>query len=200
MRGVRALNGGNAMLKNGLSILAAIGLSLSGSPAWASAVVSAPSSAYAVVPTSEGRIVTLQGEIQPGDLKLFLDVVNSAKPDIIVLDSPGGRVDVALFIAVEISRRGLNTFVSGDRSCTSACTLMFLSGKTKYSLAGASMGLHSAAYLDGTPSEIGTFAMAQYLKAIGTPANLVERMETTAPGEMFYLTEADKKALNIVVL
>lgn len=148
------------------------------------------------VPTSSNP-VAIVGEVENGDYLQFLAIVKSTKLDLVVLDSPGGLVDEALLIGAEIRRRGLNTFIYADRSCASACALMFLSGRTKYARYGASLGLHSSAYLDGTPSIEGTAAMGSYLASIGTPASIIEKMSNTAPMNMHWLTDQEKRELSL---
>jgi hypothetical protein len=76
----------------------------------------APSHFYNSIPTNAAKVVFLRSEIREGDYQLFVEVVNSAKPDVIVLDSPGGLIEEAILIADEIRVRGLNTFIYGNRA------------------------------------------------------------------------------------
>jgi hypothetical protein len=153
-----------------------------------------------LVPTERERVVALGGPIERGELRIFLEVVNSAQPDIIILDSPGGNLGEALDIAKEIQERGLNTFIYGKGHCASACALLFLAGSTKYARPGAMIGLHSGSLFDGTPDQQATMLMALFFIRIGAPAHIVDRIFDTPPSEMYWLTEADKEALGIETL
>jgi hypothetical protein len=86
------------MQKQMISAIAAV--LCSASLAWAS---SAPSDSanYPSIPTKAAKIVFVRSAIQVGEGRIFLEVVNAARPDIIGVDSPGGRIDEALRIARE---------------------------------------------------------------------------------------------------
>lgn len=49
--------------------------------------------------------------------------------EVVQLESLGGRLDIALEIAQEIKRRGINTYASIE--CHSACTFIFMAGKKR---------------------------------------------------------------------
>lgn len=182
-----------------LSIAAGLLAILAATESRAGATPGFPSD-YPSVPTGGKKIVFIDGQISPGDFRIFLEVVNSVQPDIVVLDSPGGVLDEGLLIAAEIRRRGLNTFIYGNRMCASACAMMFLSGATKYAKLGASIGLHSSSYIDGSLSAEGTAEMARYLVEIGTPMSLISRMASTAPYDMHWLTDSEMRAMDVRVI
>jgi hypothetical protein len=75
------------------AILCSAGVATAGGP------VPVPSWAYSFVPTHKEKVLLGTGNIETGDFRLFVEVANSAQSDIIVLDSPGGRIDEALRIA-----------------------------------------------------------------------------------------------------
>ena len=149
------------------------------------------------IPTERSAYVSLGGPIHRGHHKLFVEVVESVKPDIIVLDSPGGSIGEALLIGTEIRQRGLNVFVYGNRECGSACALLFLSGIKKYAKPGALIGLHSGMEPDGTPSVEGTNAMEDYLNWLGADPRLILAMKSTPPSEMFWLSEKAKREIDV---
>lgn len=183
-------------------ILAAIAAVLCfASVAWAGGPGPVPSWSVPLIPTKAEKVLFYGGIIHPGDHRLFVEVMNSAQPDIVVLDSPGGLVEEALPIAEEIRRRGLNTFIYGNRSCASACALLFLAGQTKYAIRGAEIGLHSARYANGELSLEGTGMMADFLAQIpNMPASVIPALWSTPPDDMFWLTDAQKDAIGVVTL
>jgi hypothetical protein len=168
--------------------------------AWAGSAPS-NSSDYPSIPTRADKVAFVWGPLGPGAYRLFLNVLDSAAPDIVALNSPGGRIDQALYMARGIQHRGLNTFIYGNRFCSSACALMFLAGQTKYAKRGAAIGLHSAATMDGALNPRGTAAMAEFLASVpNMPASVIEAMERTPPEQMYWLTAAEMAALGIVTL
>ena len=146
---------------------------------------------------SEPAILVLSGVIGPGAHRDFRRVVARTKPDLVVLDGPGGVLGEAILIADEIRARRINTAVSANRSCASACAVVFLSGWTKYLGQGAAVGLHMARYADGRRSPMGTSIMAGYLRQLGVPKRILTRMARTAPDDISWLSRADHKALKI---
>jgi hypothetical protein len=65
---------------------------------------------------------------------------------------------------------------------------------------GAQIGIHSAYAADGTPAPAGTAAMGRFLLSVGAPREIVQAMWSTAPDQMHWLTEDEKKVLGIVTL
>ena len=47
------------------------------------------------------------------------------------------------------------------------------------------------------PSPEGTAMMREYLALVGAPEELLDRMSSTGPAEIYWLTEGDKRALGI---
>jgi hypothetical protein len=128
-----------------------------------------------------------------------LEVVNAARPDIIGVDSPGGRIDEALRIAREIRTRGLNTFIYGNRYCASACALLFLAAKTKYICqvprsASTPLMLLKANH---RPPALRRWAVpsVRWCSPRNRPSHVEHR-----PDQMHWLTEDEMNALGIVTL
>ncbi len=106
----------------------------------------------AAMPTAEGdvfslalaadaRSVALSGVIDFGATQA-LEAMLEAAPEarILRLDSAGGRVAEARGIARLVHRRALATSAVGE--CSSACTLVLLSGERRYLEPGARLGFH----------------------------------------------------------
>jgi membrane-bound ClpP family serine protease len=143
------------------------------------------------------RVLSVSGVIGPGAHQQFRAALLRGSPGLVVLDGPGGILGEALLIAEEVRRRRLNTLVAANRSCASACAVVFLSGRSKFLEAGANVGLHSASYADGRADPEATELMAAYLRQVGVPAGTLRRMAQTAPNRIRWLTRAEQQAIGI---
>jgi hypothetical protein len=96
--------------------------------------------------TVTGRELHIDGHLTINLAKAFTALINK-HTDVtqISITSPGGRLDTALQIASIISERKLNTVVVGK--CSSACTIIFLSGKTRMLDVNSTLGFHSPSVL-----------------------------------------------------
>lgn len=148
----------------------------------------------------EATVLMVSGVIGPGSYDQFRSAIERSKPQLVVLEGPGGILGEALLIGEEVRRRQLNTMVGPNRSCASACAVVFLSGHTKYLASGAAVGLHSASFADGRADPEATELMAAYLRAVGVPSTTLERMALTAPDKIRWLTRPEQEALNIKVV
>lgn len=154
-------------------------------------------SGRAAAADDEQVVLVLTGVIQPGAYRQFRAAITRRSPALVVLDSPGGVLGEALLIGGEVRRRGINTLVGPNRSCASACAVVFLSGRTKFMGKGASVGLHSASRLDGRADAEATQVMASYLSGVGVPGSILKRMASTKPTEIRWLTRSEQKTLRI---
>lgn len=146
---------------------------------------------------NEPTALLVSGVIGPGSYDEFRAALMNASPDLVVLEGPGGVLGEALLIGEEVRRRQLDTLVGPNRSCASACAVVFLSGRVKYLATGASVGLHSASFADGRADPEATKLMADYLRALGVPNSTLHRMARTAPSDIRWLTKAEQQALGI---
>ena len=96
--------------------------------------------------TVTGREIYINGHLTINLAEAFAALINK-HPDVnqISITSPGGRLDTALQIASIISERKLNTVVVGE--CSSACTIIFLSGKIRMFDINSTLGFHSPSVL-----------------------------------------------------
>ncbi len=142
-------------------------------------------------------VLLVSGVIGPGAHQQFRAALSRGIPELVVLDGPGGILGEALLIAEEVRRRRLNTLVADNRSCASACAIVFLSGRTKYLGSGAAVGLHSASFADGRADPKATEIMAAYLRQVGVPSSTLRNMARTAPSDIRWLTRAEQRAVGI---
>jgi membrane-bound ClpP family serine protease len=148
---------------------------------------------------SQPTALLVSGVIGPGSYDEFRAAVSRARPEIVVIEGPGGVLGEAILIGEEIRRRHLDTLVAAHHSCASACAVVFLSGRTRYLGAGANVGLHSASYADGRADPEATQVMAAYLREVGVPTSTLRRMAQTAPSDIRWLTNAEQRAIGIQI-
>jgi hypothetical protein len=141
--------------------------------------------------------LVMTGMIGPGAYKKFRRTLDRSRPDIVILDGPGGVLGEAILIAEEVRRRGLKTAIAANGRCASACAIVFLAGRTKQMGEGAAVGLHSASFEDGRADPLATGIMAGYLSQLGVPASTLHRMASTAPSDIRWLTRSEQRALRI---
>jgi membrane-bound ClpP family serine protease len=161
------------------------------------AIYKIPRANRQATPRTDDSVLMVSGIIGPGAHRQFQAALWRANPRLVVLDGPGGVLGEAILIAEEVRRRGLSTVVTDNRSCASACAIVFLSGRTKYMGSGANVGLHSASYADGRADPEATQLMAAYLSQLGVPDGTLRRMARTAPSDIRWLTQAEQRAIGI---
>ena len=96
---------------------------------------SLPCHADAITLTQKGDSATLTGVIEPGayvTLREFLAEPRKIPLRVLYLNSPGGKVDDATFMARDIRKAGLITAVDGNTPCRSACTMLFAAGVRRH--------------------------------------------------------------------
>jgi hypothetical protein len=117
-----------------------------------------------------------------------------------VLDHPRGRLDEALLIAAEIRRHRLNTFLLPGRSCVSACSIMFLAGKIRYSGPGSEFALHPGVAVNLSEGHLSPISIAAILDWVATPESVQARIASSAPDWLYWFGVEDKSQLGIVAI
>ncbi len=96
---------------------------------------------YQLEPDASGEILRFEGEITFGLIaRLRQELAMHDALRVIELTSPGGNVYEARGAAQLIAASELDTTVVGD--CSSACTLLFMGGRSRRLSAGARLGFH----------------------------------------------------------
>jgi hypothetical protein len=99
------------------------------------------------------RALAIKGEIGAAAASWFRDRLDAAKlapGDIILLSSPGGRLDQAMIMGDVIRARGLTTMVGTigangrvrSSYCASACVFAYAGGKIREAFPGSALGVH----------------------------------------------------------
>jgi hypothetical protein len=157
----------------------------------------------------DGRIIiSISGEIAPGDLDAFKAAVKSANDagklvTSIRLNSSGGNLleGVKLTEAVRFAKMATN--VGQNATCASACFLIFAAGETKYANYTAQIGVHGASDKTGeetVQSGAATVSMARVAKELGVPPAIIGRMVVTPPSEMVWLSPTDLQSMGTAMV
>jgi hypothetical protein len=119
--------------------------------------------------------------------KLFLEKMRTPHA-IVTLNSPGGSVVAALLIANDILNREYDTAYN-EGICYSACTTIWLAGKTRYMSPGATLGFHQAKNLiTQRKSRGGNDAAFEYYARLKLPEKAMSYFFSAAPNELALVT------------
>jgi hypothetical protein len=134
--------------------------------------------------------IYVNGEIEVedgGKWKLFLEKIRTPHA-IVTLDSPGGSVGAALLIANDIFKREYDTAFN-EGICYSACTTIWLAGKTRYMASGATLGFHQAKdAITKRKSRSGNDAAFEYYAKLKVPEKAMRYFFSAAPNELALVT------------
>jgi hypothetical protein len=195
--------GGAATLASLLALLLALAVDGKAEGRAETAVPTAKSDAFSLALAADQRSVALSGVIDFGATRA-LEAILQATPEVRVLrlESAGGRVAEARGLATLVHRRALVT--SAVRECSSACTLVLLSGERRYLEPGARLGFHRyglrsplvGIFLDPEAEQARDRALFR-----GQPVSLafLERVAATPHETMWFPTTAELLDAGVVV-
>ena len=159
-------------------------------------------------PDGEGRVfVDVVGPINDDDFKTFKEKTDQIYPIgtghpykqvIVTLISYGGQAKAALLIGDQIRKRGMSTFVPRDRSCISACALIWVAGHSRNVGDTSLIGFH-AVYHRTTRQETGSAnaVVGAYLRDLGLGYDAIAFMTRAGPTSVEWLTPDRAKELRI---
>jgi hypothetical protein len=138
------------------------------------------------------------GKIDNGDFETFKEKTDQIYPIrapkkqvIVTLMSDGGLIGPAMQIGELILKRGMTTFVPGDRTCASACALIWVAGWPPLRTVGDTpqIGFH-AAYDEDTRREsgAGNAVVGAYLRDLGFGYKAIVFMTGKGPTSLEWLT------------
>lgn len=180
------------MMKRALA-LAAISLGLSICPANAAYI-------YVSGPVDGACAFAFHGDIKTGDQHIFETLVEGCTTGGVLFKSNGGELLVGLQIGEIIRRTGLETLVSFDGACASACALAWLGGTKRSMFETSLVGFHSAFTVEdgvATVSSVGNALVGAYMTQMGLPLDAVTYAVSAAPDDMAWLTSRDAADLGI---
>jgi hypothetical protein len=142
--------------------------------------------------------IAIKGDIQDWDLQRFTALVEE-HPDtrLVVLESPGGRLQPALDIGTIIRKRGMGTAALGE--CASACAYIWMAGKPLVVSTNTHLGFHSPynGEDDSSVSSVGNALVGAYLNQLGYAANVIAYATSADPKQMRWLTPRDAELLGL---
>lgn len=97
------------------------------------------SAEFLMIPGTE--TLAMLGELRFADVDEFERQAEKGVTEVI-LSSPGGSLDAAWAIGDIITKHGINTRLTDDTKCASACSILFLHGRARYMSTGAKIGVH----------------------------------------------------------
>lgn len=160
---------------------------------------------FSVDTSHDATVVNIVGEIEATDGIKFAAVaskVTRKKPVLVLLNSPGGNVLAGLEIGSMIHSKGWSTGVldHSDTECASACTDIWLAGKTRLFSPGTKIGMHSASKdVDGkrVRADDANMVRAAYYVSLGLRASTAVAILKPDPDSIMWLTPAIANALHI---
>lgn len=151
----------------------------------------------------EFSVISIEGDLQFGDEKKFIEQVLRVQDGVVVLASNGGNLNAGLEIGKAIRLKGLKTFVPDGVSCASACAMAWLAGTPRFMGRRARIGFH-AAYRkvpNGNP-EVSAPANASagaFLGRLGLPDRAIFYITSAPPTGMTWLSFEDAEKVGIEV-
>lgn len=158
--------------------------------------------AYSIDLDPDGTTAVFRGEIVFGTTKALAGILDE-RPEIhrLSLESVGGHIFEARGLAKLVADRGLSTHV--DTSCSSACALVFLAGKSRSLAASAKLGFHSysleqANQLPGFDVHAEQERDREFMRARGVARDFAEKVFDTAPEQIWYPDHEALRAAGIL--
>lgn len=147
-------------------------------------------------------LITLEGELKPGDNSSFAQAAIYAENAIVILSSPGGDLQAGMEIGEIIRIKEYSTLVPKDFSCASVCALAWLAGQPRYMEPGARIGFHAPRRTDDPTNRAdsaGSALVGAYLSKLGLPSRAIAYFTEKQPDDMQWLTLKDADRLGIYV-
>ena len=147
-----------------------------------------------------GATILVHGSLQEGTAAALSNLLDrTTKIATVELDSSGGLLTEAILMANQISTRHLDTLVRRD--CFSACTFVFLAGKSRCLGRTANLSFHSGYRVDVAPGVqlpgMKTFQSEHY-RAAGLPADFIERILATPYNTLWRPSRAELLTANVI--
>ncbi|MDH6235048.1 hypothetical protein M2281_005670 [Mesorhizobium soli] len=134
-------------------------------------------------------IISLDGDIDAGSALNFRRAIAAApNAKLVVLNSPGGLVQIALLIADDVHQKKLATYIPQKAGCYSACAYIFLAGIERQ--AEGELGVHqiSSDSADLVSAQLSISDIIDLLNRFDTPVEVLTAMFKTPPKEMHVFT------------
>ncbi|WP_292167166.1 PAN domain-containing protein [Mesorhizobium sp.] len=141
------------------------------------------------VDDAHSDVISLNGEIDAGAALNFRRAAEAApNAKLVVLNSSGGVVQIALLIADDVHERKLATFIPKKAGCYSACAYVFLAGVERQ--VEGELGVHqiSSDSADLVSAQLSISDIIDLLNRFDTPIEVLTVMFKTPPNDMHVFT------------
>lgn len=152
-----------------------------------------------IIDDSNKAVIALNGDIDVNSALNFRRALQAApEAKLIILNSPGGDVQMGLLIADDIHQRKLATYIPKGSRCLSACSFVFLAGNERK--VDGDLGVHqiSSDAPDLVGAQLAISDIIEVLNRFGTPMDVMHVMFKTPPDDMhvFSSEEIERYGLN----
>jgi hypothetical protein len=153
--------------------------------------------------TSGSSYISIIGEITSEDGTKFAQVIgtNHITNAVVLLDSPGGLVEPGLEIARMIKDKRFGTYVQSGDKCYSMCSIIWLSGSTRFVGRASVVGFHgvytSLFGVINSQSFEGNVEVAKHLLKLSLSPETVKTLLTPKPDDFFILNKDNAEKLGI---
>lgn len=142
-------------------------------------------------------IYELSGEIDPGAEEIFEKMVDGRQGGWLVLKSMGGNVAAAIAIGTLARSLKMNTYVTPNSYCLSACAMIWAGGYSRWVGRGGTLGFHAPwQRVSGRDIGASTLKPRLYYTELNYSAEAIRRF-LTPHNTFYYLTESDAAELGI---
>ena len=164
------------------------------------ALACVPASAATFGLSTDGSTAYLRGRIEIGDASRFDLLVESAKPRMLELDSPGGNLVAGVAIGMKARERRMKTLVRNGSTCASACGIIWVSANERYLDDKARVGFHSAAESGKSARvDIANDGVAKYLFSLGMRTEFVVFALQSDPRGISWLGHDNAARLGVAI-
>ncbi len=143
-------------------------------------------------------LIVLDGEIDVNSALNFRRAIQAApSAKLLVLNSPGGNVQMSLLIADDANQHRMATYIPKSAGCYSACAYIFLAGIDRH--VDGELGVHQIS--SESPDIVGAqVAISDIIDVLGrynTSPGILSVMFKTPPNEMHVFTQYEIEQLEL---
>lgn len=146
------------------------------------------------------ELIAIQGPLVSGDEDKFSKLAVQYKAAVVALDSDGGQLVPALEIGKAIHLRGYATVVGEEKTCASACALIWVAGSKRFLIPTGRVGFH-ASYLESNgqkiESGVANALIGRYLTQLDLPESSIIFATSAGPDSITWLTASDQATASI---
>jgi hypothetical protein len=145
-----------------------------------------------VVDPATPTVILLNGEIDIRSALEFRKALKAAPTaSILVLNSPGGSVQIGLLIADDVFEKGISTYIPPGGFCASACAYVFLAGRSR--TAAGRLGVHqiSSEVQDNASIQLNLSDVIEALNKYGTSPEVMTLMLKTPSDQIHYFSDEE---------